>query len=174
MSIVTWNEKLGKAECPYLTRWAIKLPFGLTLRVHHWDRSDDKRAMHDHSWWFFTLVLKGRYEDWTRGPICSKCNGVGKLFTRPVEYHDWTVCDQCEGRGFDRAIQLMKPGSFQFRPALHTHTVNVQKGGCWTILLMGPETRKWGFWVRKRSGKWKWKKSNKYFLEHGHHPCDQL
>lgn len=34
-------------------------------------------------------------------------------------------------------------------------------------MLTGREVRRWGFWV-----KWKFKKSNKYFLEHGHHPCE--
>lgn len=57
-------------------------------------------------------------------------------------------------------------GCVAFRPAMHRHTVRVDKGGCWTLLLTGPEKRFWGFWVKN-----KFKKSNKYFLEHGHHPC---
>lgn len=41
-------------------------------------------------------------------------------------------------------------------------------GGCWTVLLTGPEKRVWGFWVNG-----KFRKRNKYFYEHGHHhPCD--
>jgi hypothetical protein len=40
-------------------------------------------------------------------------------------------------------------------------------GGCWTLLLTGPKVRRWGFWVSK-----KFKKSNKYFLGHGSHPCE--
>lgn len=171
--IFTLREKLGKPECPYLHRWMLKLPFGYTLRLHHWFRSDDKRAMHNHPWDFWTLVLKGGYEDWTEGRICPVCNGVGKRYTRPVDYVDFVVCGACEGRGFSIDKQRMSPGSFSFRPANHKHTVAVDEGGAWTLLLMRKPKQPWGFFVRKPSGKWKFKKSNKYFLENGHHPCDQ-
>jgi len=60
----------------------------------------------------------------------------------------------------------MNQFSCAYRPALHRHTVVVDPAGCWTILLCGPEIRDWGFWVKD-----KFKKMNKYFLEHGHHPC---
>ena len=63
--------------------------------------------------------------------------------------------------------QEMKVGSVAFRPALHRHTVKVNPGGCWSLVLTGPEFRKWGFWVKN-----KFKKANKYFLEHGKHVCD--
>lgn len=169
---LTWAQDLGKPECPYLRRWVLN--FGrFSIRVHHWHRSDDKRAMHDHPWWFWTLVLKGSYEDWTEGAICAACNGLGKRFTRPVEYHDFVVCQACEGRGFSLEREKMARGKLSFRPALHKHTVNVAPGGCWTLLFMGPQIRHWGFYVRKKSGKWKFKKANKYFLEEGHHPCSQ-
>ncbi len=58
-------------------------------------------------------------------------------------------------------------GKIAFRPALHRHYVKVDKGGCWSFLLTGPRIRRFGFWVGK-----KFKKSNKYFLEHGQHVCD--
>jgi len=57
-------------------------------------------------------------------------------------------------------------GSMRFRKAEHQHTVKVNPGGCWSLLITGPEKRIWGFWV-----KGKFRKRNKYFFEHGHHPC---
>jgi hypothetical protein len=49
----------------------------------------------------------------------------------------------------------------------HKHSVIVEKP-CWTLLVTGPEKRKWGYWVDG-----KFRKRNKYFYEHGHHnPCD--
>jgi hypothetical protein len=54
-----------------------------------------------------------------------------------------------------------------YRPSLHRHTVSVDKGGCWTIMLTGPQVRKWGFWVKD-----KFVKANKYFLIWGHHHCE--
>lgn len=61
----------------------------------------------------------------------------------------------------------VKAGQWRFRPALHQHSVIVDKDGAWTILITGPAFRKFGFWVNG-----KFKKANKYFLEHQHHPCE--
>lgn len=138
MRFLTINEKLGRPECPYLIRWAINFgPLG-SLRLHHWIRSDDKRAKHDHPSDFITLVLKGAYAD------------VG---TKAAEY--------------------MAPGMIRRRKAEHAHYVHVYEGGCWTLLYFWPKRRNWGFY-RIHKGKIKWTKANKYFLEEGHHPCDQL
>lgn len=68
----------------------------------------------------------------------------------------------CSPEGRDR----LKLGSVRFRRAHHQHTVEVPKGGCWTAMVTGPHTRFWGFWVGG-----KFRKSNRYFLEWGNHPC---
>lgn len=79
--------------------------------------------------------------------------------------------DVSQGEDGDE-IDVLHAGSIRFRPALHRHMVLVDykanPKGCWTIILTGPHLRNWGFWVNG-----KFKKSNKYFLEHGHHPCEQ-
>ena len=88
--------------------------------------------MHDHPWWFLTLILWGGYVDVSLG-------------------------------GEDR----VGAGSIRLRPSWWRHTVRVNKGGAWSLLLTGPERRQWGFWVNG-----KFRKRNKYFFEHGHHPCE--
>lgn len=141
---VKWAERLGWDECPYLTRWVAA--FGaFSVRLHHFHHSDDARYQHDHPWWFVTLVLRGAYYD------------VGD-----------------SGR-----IDHLKAGSVRFRRSTHTHTVLVdyghgatgtrhgKRGGVWTLVLTGPNARAWGFWVNGRH-----MKANKYFLTHGHHPCE--
>ncbi len=76
----------------------------------------------------------------------------------------WTLClwgryvDLSEG-GED----VVTPGSIRFRRAEHRHSVRVERPA-WTILITGPESRIWGFWVQGR-----FRKRNKYFFEHGHH-----
>ena len=55
-------EPLGLPECPYVIRWRLETPLG-SVRVHHWLASDDRRAVHDHPWWFLTFVVKGGYTD---------------------------------------------------------------------------------------------------------------
>lgn len=146
---VTWRQKLGKTECPYAERWILTV-FGYSLRLHHFIRSDDARANHDHPWWFVTLILKGAYYDIVEGAM------PGHPPRRP---------------------EHMTPGTIRFRPAHHRHTVVVDyeanPGGVWTLVFTGRHVRTWGFWPRRIDGVIRFKKANKYFLEHGHHPCDQ-
>lgn len=61
----------------------------------------------------------------------------------------------------------LRRGSIRHRPAEHQHTVVPDQGGAWTLVITGPKIRDWGFWVLG-----KFRKANKYFAKHGHHPCD--
>ncbi len=89
-------------------------------------------------------------------------------------YHDhpwWYVTLILKGGYIDRSPKeniVLVAGDFAFRKATHQHTVEVAKGGCWSLLFTGPEKRVWGFWVNG-----KFKKRNKYFWRHGHHPCEK-
>jgi hypothetical protein len=84
---VKFNEKLGLPECPYVIRWRVEFPFG-SIRVHHWLSSDDRRAVHDHPWWFLTFVVKGSYTDLTP-------NGIDRLRAPAIRFrpalHQHTV-----------------------------------------------------------------------------------
>jgi hypothetical protein len=66
------------------------------------------------------------------------------------------------GDGDDR----LRTGSIRYRPALHTHTVRVDEGGCWTLLITGRKSRDWGFWINGQ-----WLRMRRYFRAYGHHPC---
>ncbi len=88
-------------------------------------------------------------------------------------FHDhpwWYITIILWGGYTDRSPQgedKMGVGSIRFRRAKHQHTVLVNKGGCWSLLITGREKRIWGFWV-----KGKFRKRNKYFYMFGHHPCE--
>lgn len=60
-------------------------------------------------------------------------------------------------------------GSIRYRPAEHRHTVLVDKGGCWSLLLTGPQVRHWGFYVPGRD---RLLRPLRYFSRFGHHQCD--
>lgn len=138
-----FGERLGNPECPYLRRWVADF-WLFSIRLHHWIASDDQRYFHDHSWSFASLILKGGYTEWTPTPI-DEVVGMGPRVGR--RYGRWS---------------LLK------RPAEWKHTVEVESGGAWTLMLTGREKRVWGFWVGG-----KFRKRNKYFYEHGHHPCEK-
>lgn len=127
---VKWGQVLGDLRCPYMTRWVLDIGFG-SLRVHHFHRSDDDRHLHDHPWWFLSLILRGGYEEIT-----------------------------------ESGTEKVSPFRFVFRRASHRHAVRLLGHSCWTVVLTGPVSRTWGFWVGKI-----FHDSKKYFGKFGHPPC---
>lgn len=63
----------------------------------------------------------------------------------------------------------VRAGSIRYRPALHKHTVKVNPGGCWSLLITGKKTRHWGFWI---DGRDKMMRPLRYFSRYKHHPCE--
>ena len=62
--------------------------------------------------------------------------------------------------------EVLSAGNIRYRKAEHKHSVYVSNP-CWTLLLTGPEKRKFGFWVGN-----KFVKRNKYHFMKGIHPCE--
>lgn len=130
-----------------MKRWVLDL-YLFSIRLHHWMSSDDQRHYHDHPWNFITIVLAGGYTD-------IAPSNQEDPDSRPIH-------------------ERMTPGTICHRASFHKHTVKVDDGGCWTLLLTGRPIRTWGFWVKRKdgSGIWRMRKRNKYFREMGHHPCE--
>lgn len=81
--------------------------------------------------------------------------------------HSWWFLTLCLwGSYVDKSSSgddVLSLGDVRFRPARHRHSVEVKRS-MWTLVLTGPERRRWGFYVNG-----KFRKRNKYFYEHGHH-----
>lgn len=59
-----WKKQLlGDPQCPYIHRWLLLNLYFFSIRFHHFLRSDDNRALHDHSGWYVTILLWGEYDD---------------------------------------------------------------------------------------------------------------
>jgi len=87
------------------------------LVLHLIAMPDIDRSVHDHPWWFITLVLRGGYLE----------EVVNKL-----------------GRS---SYLARRAGSCLFRTATHTHKIlALFRPRTWTLVMMGPATRVWGFW----------------------------
>lgn len=76
---------IGGPESPYLLRWYL-VPRNrrFNLYLHKFLRSDDDRALHDHPWWFWSLLLRGQYLEHT--PTGAKRRGVLSLAFRRAEH----------------------------------------------------------------------------------------
>lgn len=125
------REVIGPPECPILYRWTL-LPWGelkhedasvrWKLMIHRFLPNADDRDMHDHPRGFVTVVVRGWYDD-----------------------HNLDVGTNVI------STERMRPGKIRYRPAKHIHRTRVGPKGCWTIVVMGPIERAWGFW---RGGRW--------------------
>lgn len=123
---------IGGREHPYLLRWYL-LPRNpwLNLYLHKFLRDDDDRALHDHPWWFISLMLRGSYIELTESP------GGGE-HTQTVRWSPSVV----------------------FRRAVHRHRVVLGRDAagqpvpCWTLVVTGPNSRVWGFWCPKGFVPW--------------------
>jgi hypothetical protein len=92
---------IGRPGDWYLERWHL-IPRNPVFNVylHHFLRSDDDRALHDHPWWNMSVLLRGSYVEvmpgnrrvvrWPFRPVCrraSSAHRVELIAGRPV----WTL-----------------------------------------------------------------------------------
>ena len=93
------------------------ISFGLTLRLHKFHRGDAVRALHDHPWWFVTFPLQA-YEE---------------VFWKP----SWQ----------SESVRIVRPYRLHFRGAKHRHKITLRRFPTWTVVLTGPCSNDWGFWL---------------------------
>lgn len=143
----------------YMSRWIFEHPLG-TVRLHHIRRPDMDVELHDHPWWFFSLILKGWYEEehpkWSllrywrddiadaaRGRSSPVCDTI-RAKLAPIESGDVTRI--LHGRSITRRRRF----SLAFRHAEDPHRITkLAPGGAWTLVVSGPKARSWGFWGRE-------------------------
>lgn len=90
------------------------------LFLHHFYRSDDDGALHNHPWkWAVALVLRGGYSEERR----TRDDRVVRRVVRPG------------------AINVLTANTFHRVDLLDPH-------GAWTLFVVGPKAQSWGFWDR--------------------------
>jgi hypothetical protein len=133
----------------YMSRWVFKHPLG-TVRLHHIRRPDMDVELHDHPWWFFSLILKGWYEeecprrsllrfwrsdiaDAARGRSSMVCDTI-RAKLAPVEVGD--VARTLH----DREVVYRRRFSLAFRHAEDPHRITkIAPGGAWTLRRLRPQ-----------------------------------
>lgn len=122
------TEVIGQDECPMMLRWTILAPGKPPLF---------KVLVH----YFPPNVSDRDPHDHPRSFLTFILRG--SYFN--VEWH-----------GEEQELELLSRGAIRYRPAEHTHIVETGDEGAWTLVIMGPEIRKWGF---LRNGRWlPWKR----------------
>lgn len=111
---------VGGHAMPYLNRWFV-IPRNrfFNIYLHEFRRSDDDRALHDHPWWWCSIILKGCYTEVTKTPIGSSVMRRWQPF-------------------FEGAVRIHRPG--------FAHRLVIAHGTrCVTLFITGPRLREWGF-----------------------------
>lgn len=127
-------------DVPYLIRWNL---FGLgedskffSIKIHKIIKSDHE-CLHDHPWWFISILLKGQYKEW------RNINN-GDYYSGLELRHEPKSDTNIGGR-------IYKAGSILIRPANWAHRLEVTEP-CYTLVFTFKKIRDWGFITK---GGWK-------------------
>lgn len=152
---------IGDASNPYLYRWHL-LPKNRWLNVylHRFLRDDDDRALHDHPWPFVSVVLNGTYREILRDDMrCRRCGN--DTWRDDGRVPPPATCPNC-GETQKIVGPWRRRFSVVFRRPEHRHRVELQRDAvaghpvpCWTLMLVGPRVREWGFWCPQGFVHWK-------------------
>lgn len=121
---------IGGIKNPYLIRWFVipRNPW-FNIYLHKFCRDDDDSALHDHPWWFVSIMLWGAYWEtrWIGDDYQTKRrSALSVAFRRSTDRH---------------RVILEKDKNGNPIP-------------CWTIVITGRKRRVWGFWCPKGFVPW--------------------
>lgn len=138
------REVIGPPNCPLMNRWTLfwRGSHRPKLLLHHFLPNRQDMDAHDHPRGFITIVLAGGYDDLVACPWHHSPQGA----CEPA--YEWA--EGCGGTGFIVGDRL-RAGSIRRRHAEYTHMTRTDHRGAWTLCLMFPVSRAWGFW---RNGTW--------------------
>ena len=133
----------------YLKRWWI-IPRNrwLNIYVHQFLRSDDDRALHDHPWWFVSLMLQGMYTEVTdTARTVRSAPEPWRLFfgDRPLAFRPATWRHRVE--------LIATPEWCEIAGTMLTNGMSgvppKREIPCWTLIITGRRVRTWGFWCKQ-------------------------
>ena len=116
---------------PYLTRYRLVITPWVRVYLHRF-HAPDGTSLHDHPWaWWASLVLWGWYTEANRNTSVSLLRKHGP---------DWESLKRVTRRA----------GSMTFHRRGHIHRIERlhPTRQTWTLLVVGPHVRRWGFFTR--------------------------
>ena len=118
---------IGGEDNPYMLRWFL-IPRNRWLNVylHKFMRDDDDRAMHDHPWWFVSVMLRGMYIECI-SPTNAILRRTGSVALRRATHR--------------HRVELLR-------------NKDGTRITCWTLVITGRKVRTWGFWCPKGFVPW--------------------
>ena len=115
----------------YLKRWWM-IPRNRFLNVyfHEFLGSDEDRALHDHPWWFVSILLQGSYWEHLKGGLVVLRTVPSVVLRRADTAHRVEL--PCE------TMRLVSGRTARYLPD--------REIPAYTLVFTGPKIRSWGFW----------------------------
>lgn len=118
----------------YLDRWGVRIPGVGAVMLHRMEAPDPGIDLHDHPWWFCSIILRGGYRELRAG--VREAPTLATLADR----HPLT----CE-RGH---LVVRKPLSVRTMRLDECHTITrLRRPTSWSLVIAGPVRRRWGFYL---------------------------
>ena len=120
----------------YLDRWGLGVGhWSPGIAIHRITGPDSGRDLHDHPWWFGSLVLWGGYTE-------ERIN-IREAVPAAADASQWPgVC----APGFENRRRWL---SWQVMRLDECHRITALWGKvCWTVVVRGPHRRGWGFYTK--------------------------
>jgi hypothetical protein len=136
---------IGPANNPQTLRWHLFRWRGWQLSLHKWLRSDDDRALHDHTSWNVSLILTRGYWEIVR-EYCLTYSLSRGVFGWHKDTNGFWYRDRRVWR---------RPFIPYFRRGDIPHRIELDGAPVWTLWLRGPPSREWGFHCAKGWRHWK-------------------
>jgi hypothetical protein len=143
---------IGPPDSPYMLRWHLfQRNRWFNIYLHKFVKDDADRDLHDHQYWYLSLMLSGGYYEETdvHGVRCKRWIGPGSVSVRrPTHAHRVTLRRQqwrdplTAPLSVDEMKAWIWSGVFRIIPA-------------WTISVTGPRVREWGFHTAEGWIHWK-------------------
>lgn len=121
----------------YLDRWGISHPRLGGVLLHRMDAPDPGVDLHDHPWWFVSLILAGGYvEERASTRLASEIAGMAEARERRT--------GQYEPRG---TRITRRRWSVRTLPCTECHRIVALTGRrSWSLVINGPRRGTWGFY----------------------------
>lgn len=118
----------------YLNRWGIGHDRIGGILLHRMEAPDPGIDLHDHPWWFASLILWGGYTE--QRADTRHASSMAALADR----HPRRL-----GRGYE---QVRHPLSVRSMRLDECHTITaLNRRTSWSLIVRGPRRRKWGFYL---------------------------
>lgn len=138
----------------YLDRWGVEHDRLGGIFLHKMSAPDPGEHLHDHPWWFASLIVKGGY---TENRAAARVAG---------DWHTWRS-------------ELRRCWSIRVMRLDESHRITAIDGETWTVVLHGQRRRSWGFflpdsWMHYVEYDETWRAEHRDLWNEVHHPWREL